>query len=59
MEYNDYELVSLAKEKNEEAINILYNKYKPIIIITQVITLDAFSVIFTSNLLYQKRKVIS
>ena len=32
MQYNDYELVSLAKEGNEEAINIIYQKYKPIIV---------------------------
>ncbi len=32
MEYNDYELVSLAREGNEDAINIIYNKYKPIIV---------------------------
>lgn len=32
MDCNDYELVSLAKEGNEDAINILYEKYKPIII---------------------------
>ena len=32
MEYNDYELVSLAKEGNEDAINIIYLKYKPIIV---------------------------
>ena len=32
MEYNDYELVSLAREGNEEAINIIYQKYKPIIV---------------------------
>ena len=31
MEYNDYELVSLAQENNEEAINILHKKYKDII----------------------------
>lgn len=31
-EYNDYELVSLAKEGNEEAIEIIYQKYKPIIV---------------------------
>ena len=31
-EYNDYELVALAQEGSEEAINILYNKYKPFII---------------------------
>lgn len=30
-EYNDYELVSLAQELNEDAINIIYQKYKPII----------------------------
>ena len=27
-EYNDYELVVLAREGNEEAINIIYQKYK-------------------------------
>ena len=32
MEYNDYELVHLAQSKNEDAINLLYQKYKPIII---------------------------
>ena len=32
MEYNDYDLVSLAKEGNEDAINIIYQKYKPIIV---------------------------
>ena len=32
MQYNDYELVSLAREGNEEAINIIYQKYKPIIV---------------------------
>ena len=32
MEYNDYELVSLAKEGNEDAINLIYHKYKPIIV---------------------------
>ena len=31
MEYNDYELVSLAQENNEYAIEILHNKYKDII----------------------------
>ncbi len=31
MEYNDYELVALAKEQNEDAIAILYKKYEPII----------------------------
>ena len=30
-EYNDYELVALAQEKNEDAIELLYNKYRPII----------------------------
>ena len=29
---NDYELVSLAQEGNEDAINLIYQKYKPIII---------------------------
>lgn len=32
MEQNDYELVFLAKEGNEDAINLLYQKYKPIIV---------------------------
>lgn len=32
MQYNDYELVSLAKEGNEEAINLIYQKYKPIVV---------------------------
>ena len=32
MEYNDYELVSMAREGNEEAINLIYQKYKPIIV---------------------------
>jgi len=32
MEHNDYELVSLAQEGNEDAINIIYQKYRPIII---------------------------
>jgi len=32
MEFNDYELVSLAQEGNEQAINIIYKKYRPIII---------------------------
>ena len=27
-DYNDYELVSLAQELNEDAINIIYEKYK-------------------------------
>lgn len=31
-EYNDYELIVLAREGNEEAINIIYQKYKPIIV---------------------------
>ncbi len=30
-ELNDYELVSLAQEKNEQAINILHQKYQPLI----------------------------
>ena len=30
-ELNDYELVSLAQEKNEEAINLLHKKYQPLI----------------------------
>lgn len=32
MQYNDYELISLAREGNEEAVNIIYQKYKPIIV---------------------------
>ena len=32
MQYNDYELISLAREGNEDAINIIYQKYKPIIV---------------------------
>lgn len=32
MEKNDYELVYLAQDGNEEAINLLYQKYKPIIV---------------------------
>ena len=32
MQYNDYELVSLARDGNEEAINLIYHKYKPIIV---------------------------
>lgn len=31
-DYNDYELISLAHEQNEDAINIIYEKYKPIIV---------------------------
>ena len=31
-EYNDYELVALAKEGNEEAEAVLYEKYKPLIV---------------------------
>lgn len=31
MKYNDYELIYMAKEKNEEAINYLYKKYKPLL----------------------------
>ncbi len=31
MEYNDYELVALAKEHHEDATNILYQKYDPLI----------------------------
>lgn len=30
--YNDYELVALAKEGNEDAINLIYQKYKPLIV---------------------------
>ena len=31
-EYNDYELLNYISEKNEEANNILYKKYEPLII---------------------------
>lgn len=31
-DYNDYELLSYAKEKNEDAIHILYQKYEPLIL---------------------------
>ena len=32
MQLNDYELISLAREGNEEAIKLIYEKYKPLII---------------------------
>lgn len=32
MQYNDYELVCLSREGNEDAINLIYQKYKPIIV---------------------------
>ena len=32
MQQNDYELVFLAQEGNEDAINLIYQKYKPIIV---------------------------
>ncbi len=32
MDYNDFELISLAREHNEEATNTLYEKYKPIVL---------------------------
>ena len=32
MQYNDYELVCLARESNEDAVNLIYQKYKPIIV---------------------------
>ena len=31
LEYNDYELISLAVEQNEDAINLIYKKYEPLI----------------------------
>lgn len=31
--YNDYELVYLIGEENEDALNVLYEKYKPIVIL--------------------------
>lgn len=30
-DYNDYELISLAQERNEDAIDIIYKKYQPLI----------------------------
>ena len=30
-DYNDYELLDLASEQNEEALNIIYNKYNPLV----------------------------
>ena len=32
MNHNDYELVFLAQDGNEDAINLIYQKYKPIIV---------------------------
>ena len=32
MNFNDFELLSLAREGNEDAINIIYEKYKPLIV---------------------------
>ena len=32
MDHNDYELVFLAQEGNEDAINVIYQKYKPIVV---------------------------
>ena len=32
MNFNDFELLSLAREGNEDAIKIIYGKYKPLII---------------------------
>ena len=32
MKYNDFELIALAQEGNEDAINMIYEKYRPIII---------------------------
>ena len=32
MDNNDYELVFLAQEGNEDAINLIYQKYKPIVV---------------------------
>ena len=31
MEFNDFELIYMAKEKNEDAIKCLYKKYKPLL----------------------------
>ena len=32
MEHNEYELVYLAQDGNEDAINLIYRKYKPIVV---------------------------
>jgi RNA polymerase sporulation-specific sigma factor len=32
MKYNDYELVAMAQEHNEDATNMLYEKYRPLIV---------------------------
>lgn len=32
MKLNDFELINLAQEGNEDAINLIYKKYKPIIV---------------------------
>ena len=32
MKLNDFELINLAQEGNEDAINLIYEKYKPIIV---------------------------
>ena len=31
-EYNDYELLSMAREGNEDAVNLIYQKYRPLIV---------------------------
>ena len=30
-EYNDYELIYMVNEKNEDAFSILYEKYQPLL----------------------------
>lgn len=32
MEHNEYELVYLAQDGNEDAVNLIYRKYKPIVV---------------------------
>ena len=33
-DYNDYELLSYVSEKNEEASEVLFEKYRPLILAT-------------------------
>ena len=32
MNFNDFELINMAQEGNEDAVNLIYEKYKPIIV---------------------------
>ena len=34
-DYNDYELLSYIEENNEDANNIIFKKYEPIIVYTR------------------------